>query len=145
MIFDELWRLQRKRRKVQNRPIPESDDLEALGEALFGIHRDTEIIDEKISLLQSRMIRERAEKFGVPIPWPPDKELWEEGYVAGRKTEFRLTRAGRLKILEDIRKERRARMEDRMLWVNHLGPLISPLTGFVGVVLALLSFWHSCK
>ena len=100
-------------------------------------------VEAKINWIETRRLRDRAERFGIPTPPLRYQEITDE--VGGLIPTNSLTDDDKRRIIEDIRKERRARMEDRMLWVNHLGPLISPLTGLVGVVLALLSFWHSCK
>jgi hypothetical protein len=105
------------------------------------------VVENEIDWLEASRILEQAERLGIPTPptSPEQMRAEVEARIEGRAPFSHLTGEDRLRLREEIRKERRARVEDRMLWVNHLGPLVSPLTGLLGVVLALLSFMHSCK
>jgi hypothetical protein len=148
MIFDELWRAQRERTKLHKTFDPliskaeqekRWDDSQSL---ISEFLMERNVIDDKISWIETKRVRKRAEKFGVPIPPLSDKECWEEGFTPNT---VRLKPEARIRISEQVRKERRARIEDRMLWVDYLGPLVSPLTGLLGVVIGLVALLRSCK
>jgi hypothetical protein len=74
---------------------------------------------------------------------PTDELLYKgDPWVVEDETNAHLTLEVRDKLRELIRKERRVRLEDRMLWVSHV---IAPLTGLVGATIGLLAFLRSCK
>lgn len=148
MIFDELWRTRRERKKTDKlferliakaRKKGHVEEPESLGQEHS---MEREIIDDKISFLETLEIQRRAEKFGVPVPPLSDKESWEKGYSP---YSIRLTKQAKLRIADEIRKERRARISDRMLWVDYLGPLVSPVTGLVGATIGLVALLRACK
>ncbi len=144
MIFDELWRAQRERRKTNktfDRLIDKAKkqkNLEERESLISELFMERDIINDKINWIETRRLEEKAEKFGVPIPPLSDKESWEEGYAPNT---VRLRREARIRITDQIRKERRARIDDRMLWVERL----APLTGLVGAVIGLIATLRSCR
>jgi hypothetical protein len=162
MIFDELWRAQRKRKKLsralnklgsefeRERSSFDPEDPGALTKADEDLWKDKyqapigllafnfRKAEDEINAIETRRVQERAEKFGIPI----GRDSWMPGF---ERNSRRLRPEARITISEQIRKERRARMEDRMLWANHLGPLLSPLTGFLGVLIAFIALLHSCE
>jgi biopolymer transport protein ExbB/TolQ len=167
MIFDDLWRTQRRRKKLgrvldelrreldlkeleekEHWPPEESwtqADAEKrqdkFGDEIAKVELCTyyfRVAEDQIEAIETRQVKERVEKLGIPI----GDASWQPGF------EFNSTRLrpeARIAIAEQIRKERRARIEDRMLWVNYLGPLLSPLTGLVGTIIGLVALLHSCK
>ena len=142
MIFDDLWRAQRERRKTERvfhnliakaeKSKNWNEEQSLSGEFLM----ERAIINDRINWIETRQLQERAEKFGIPIPSISDKEAWEDGYTP--KT-VRLRKEARLKISDQIRNERRARVDDQLLWLNRISPLIAPLSGLVGFVTGLIA------
>lgn len=80
MIFDDLWRAQRERRRLGRRFDPliakvtkekrweERESL--LGELIM----EMDMIHDKINWVETRRVQERAEILGIPTPPVTDKE-----------------------------------------------------------------------
>src|SRR5437867_3574256 len=127
MLFDDLWRAQHKRRKLGRK----LDELQSefdrkrfrFNPSVKMTKADEDLLQDKyapeielanyyfrvaedeIDAIETRQVKERAEKFGIPI----GTDSWEPGL------EFNSTRLrpeARIAISEQIRKERRARIED---------------------------------
>lgn len=99
--------------------------------------------DEEEALLISRQLLTTAAKLDIQRPSsdPADNgelENWEYGEFYGR---WALSPLGRARLREDIRKERKARHEDRIYWLAW----IAPLTGIIGAATGLVAVLAKAK
>jgi hypothetical protein len=142
MILDELWRAQRVRKRTERvfqrliAKAEKSKDRDREQSLITEFLMERDIINDRINWIETRRLQERAENFGIPIPSISDKESWEDGY---EPNTVRLRKEARLRISDQIRNERRARVDDQLLWVNRISPLIAPLSGLVGFVTGLIA------
>lgn len=97
-----------------------------------GMNADMEFewreVNEKIEGIKTKKILRLAYKYEVPIPnrWPEEENpYWEEGRFGGSY----LNLEGYNRIKNGIREERKARIENRLLWV----PLVSVLSALLAV------------
>lgn len=146
MIFDQLSKAQRERTKLKkkfDRLILQAEKEKNHKERNFLIDEflmERGFIDDRINLLESIRLQEKAERLGIPIPPLSDKESWERGLQPN--TIFLGVKA-RLHLREEMRKERRERFESRTLWISRiLIPLIGLIIGLIGALTALVSVWR---
>jgi hypothetical protein len=134
MIFDKIWRLERRMKRLQNkypRARAQGPEAEAKASDLL------EATLEEIGWLKDIRVKDQADKLEIPTNQALKEgrcRLWLPGLSV-------LSLEERDKLRELIRKEKRARMEDRMLWVSHV---VIPVTGLVGALIGLLAFLRSC-
>lgn len=93
--------------------------------------------DEEEAFIMSRHLLAAADRLDVMRPTldaGDDSEMadWERGQFYGR---WALTPLGRAKLRDDIRKERKARHDDRIYWLAW----IAPLTGVIGAITGLVA------
>ena len=145
MIFDQLSKAQRERTKLKkkfDRLISQAEQEKNHKERNFLIDEflmECGFIDDRINVLESIRLQEKAERMGIPIPPLSDKQSWEKGYKPN--TTFLGVKA-RLQLLTEIRKERRERWEGRTFWISRiLIPLIGLIIGLIGALTALVSVW----
>ena len=142
MIFDELWRAQRVRKRTERvfhrliAKAEKSKDRDRERSLITEFLMERDIINDRINWIETSRLQERAENFGIPIPSISDKESWEDGY---EPNTVRLRKEARLRISDQIRNERRDRVDDQLLWLNRISPLIAPLSGLVGFVTGLIA------
>ncbi len=146
MIFDALWRAQRKRRQLDRlfrrltskaEKEKRRDDVESLV-AEHGFERD--LVNDTINALESSRIQERAERLGIPVPkYSTDNEAWEKGF---QPNVVYLSLKTRAELRTQLRKERRERVEYCTLVVKDL---IVPLVGLIGAIIGLISVIGSVR
>jgi hypothetical protein len=112
-------------------------DKERRASILSGMHHETGMLDEEDSYLRSSQVLAQARKFEIPVPgiYDSDRQIspdWEEGHFAYK---FYLSDIGRAKLREEIRKELKARHDERIRWVVW----IAPLTGIIGSITGLVA------
>ena len=156
MIFDELWRAERKAKEARKRlrehydPLLEAAKKEKNDEKheriFYDLKFELDLIDEPESIRTSRLVK-RARKLGITIPPRPnlfsqdayDNESWAINTTTGGiylsdKGEFELTR--------ECRKEELESLEHKMRLVNQVA---IPLTGLIGAIMGLIALVHSLK
>jgi hypothetical protein len=139
MIFDALWKAQRQRRELEEKfgkLIGEAErrkDDEEVQSLVKELLLERGLIEDRIHRIETRRVQEKAEKFGIPVPSLSDKESWDDGQ---HSQIIFLTVRARLKLRQEIRKERRAQWEDRMLLMERI---ILLLVGLIGAASAFVS------
>ena len=154
MIFDELWRAERKAKEARKRlkehydPLLEAAKKEKNDEKheriFYELMFELDLIDEPESIRTSRLVR-RARKLGITIPPRPnlfsqaayENESWAINTTTGciylsDKGEFELTR--------ECRKEEVESLQHQMRWVSQVA---IPLTGLIGAIMGLIALVHS--
>lgn len=146
MFYDALRKAQSERKRLSKTfdPLIEKAQKEKRYEAeqslISEFLSERNIIDDKISSLESMRIQKEAEDLGIPVPpYKKGSEFWEEGYQPNRVF---LTLKARYDLRRQIREDRRQRREDKMVWVKDL---IVPLTGLLGTLIGVISAFHSCR
>ena len=143
MIFDKLRKAQRARTKLQKKFDPlisAAEKKEDKSDAEFLIQeflQERSLLDNRIKSIETARLQEKAEKYGIPTPSLSDQESWDKGYTHSGLRVF-LKANARLALLSDIRKERRARWEDRTAWINRL---IIPIIALLGAATAFVAVW----
>ncbi|MBI3404429.1 MAG: hypothetical protein HY046_03120 [Acidobacteria bacterium] len=148
MLFDRLWRARRQRNGLEKsfeRAIARADKAkdkdrsDALARLFFD---ERERARENISILESTILFDKAEDLGVPAPLGPgdDPGSWELSRETNRAF---LNPHARAQLRSEIFKARRERVQDRMLWVSQISPLIGPITGLIGALAALFSIIYA--
>jgi hypothetical protein len=147
MIFDRLWRLQRKRKKLAHQFEPDiekaekenrHDDHESLvGEYLM----ERDLLNDDIQITQTfRLIRE-AERLGLPTPPYSDKEAWRGGYNPEKSY---LSVAAQHTLRTSIREERAARRDYWVGWIKDVAvPVVSVIGALMGVIALIHSLWKT--
>ena len=139
MIFDALWKAQRERRALEEKfsgligEAEKNKDHEEVDSLVLELLFERGLIEDRINRIDTNRVQEEAEKFGIPVPSFSDKESWNEDSQS--HTIF-LTVSTRLRLRQEIRKERRARWEDRTLCIDRI---VLPLIGLIGAGTALVS------
>lgn len=138
----ELWRLRRKQRKSNeeySRLVDEAKDPE---EQQF---RMSEAVDadeqyrDKIMGLQSRLLRNQAERLGIPVPSFSDKNSWDAGYVPGT---WHLSLTAQLQLRQAIRTERRDKWGFAAFLLKDVA---TPIIGGIGAIMGLISLIHALR
>lgn len=155
MIFDELWRAERRTKKKAKRiketylPLLEAakkEDEEKYQSTLADFFFESDLNDEAASLRTDRLVK-RARKLGIPIPakpnpWatdPVNNVSWEFNSTTGN---FYLSDKAELELTREVRKEELERLQHQMRWVSQV---IIPLIGLIGAIMGLISLIHSLK
>lgn len=138
MIFDDLWRLRRKRDKTQRRYdrwIRKADKKKQYEERESLTHeamQDVGYGKDEICSADTIQLRREAEKLRLRIPPFSDKTAWVEGYNPA--TCFLSTEA-RFALNQAIRKERQERRAATVLVVKDLvAAIFAILGGLIGLV-----------
>jgi len=133
MIFDELWRKQWQRDRLQRlydrdvkRALKRNDYKAAESIREEAAHFLNEA-DEGLQFSNSQRLIDRARRLPIPLPDYNDAQSWDNSW--GRRV---LTRKGQADLLREIRKEETERLEHRMRWVKIV--LIPIGTFLIGVV-----------
>ncbi len=156
MIFDELWRAERKAKKARKRlrehydPLLEAAKKEKNDEKheriFYDLKLELDLIDEPESIRTNRLVK-RAKKLGIPFPPRPnphaqdadDNEFWEMNRSTG---EMYLSDKGEFELTRECRKEETESLEHKMRLVNQVA---IPLTGLIGAIMGLIALVHSLK
>jgi len=154
MIFDELWRVERRARKAKEllgkkyHPLIEAarkagnqDEHDRLRDEYF---MELNLIDGPDVIRTARLVK-RARRLAIPLPPKPDYESEDlfdnkDWNVNPTTYSFTLTEAAELSIRQQIRKEEMESFEHRMRRLN-LGivPIIGAAMGLISLLHAL--FW----
>jgi hypothetical protein len=139
MIFDELWRKEWKRDKLQRfydkgvkrlqkkNQYREADEWESEAAHFVGE------ANEELSFLRSLKLTKRARKLQIPLPDYSDKQAWDQSW-----SRYILTPKGYEALRGAIRKEEAERLKHGMrLWREVLIPIITLLIGIIGTYLAM--------
>ncbi|CAM2789663.1 Uncharacterised protein [Janthinobacterium lividum] len=99
-------------------------------------HYELSMLSEEEASIKSDKIIALARLLDVPIPQRQDEHGvqspdWQEGSIMYR---FALSEGGRSRLREDIRKEKKARHEQRVRWLAWLTPAIAA-AGIVATIL----------
>lgn len=156
MIFDELWRAERKAKEARKRLREHYDPLleaakkekndEKHEEIFYQLMLESDLIDEPESIRTSRLVK-RARKLGVqfpPRPNPLSRDAHENEFWAINTTTggIYLSDKGEFELTRECRKEEVESLEHRMRWVSQVA---IPLTGLVGAIMGLIALVHSLK
>ena len=134
MIYDELRKAQKERKALSKKydsfisaETEEKEKDRLIGE--FLLFRG--MLDAQISSIQTIRIQNKAEEYGIPTPSPSDQESWEQGYNSQGYLIVFLNAKARLELLNNIRKERRTRWEDKTIWIDRI---VMPVIALLGVL-----------
>jgi len=143
MIFDELWRKQWHRDKLQRFYDKEIGKLakakdhreaeELRQEAAHYVHE----ADQDLDFMRSWMLIKRARRLQVPLPPYSDKQAWHDFW--GR---ISLTPKAYDDLRNAIRKEEGQRLEHRMRWVKEV---IIPILSALSVIGSLIVAYTALK
>jgi hypothetical protein len=144
MIFDELWRMERRQQKskreferkyklMQQRKESREELNTAAEEAMMD---DCNFYDDIETIKSSRLLG-RANRLGLPTPESNgDTERWRRSYSGS----FYLTRTAQAELRSRIRVEEKERREDRAFWVKDVFvPLFSVGIGFLGAAAGVIA------
>lgn len=145
MIFDEIWRMQRRLNKLNKAYLKHVESL----------RRDHKQTEEEIDMLmddernavnelsinlnyaQSDALVDTAYTLKVPLPARTDKELWTDFF--GRHY---LTNKGYSELRTRIRQEKKETLEHRMRWVKDV---IIPILSALSVIGSLIVAYTALK
>jgi hypothetical protein len=155
MIFDELWRAERKAREKAKRiretyqPRLETAKKKGAGAdeyqaVLAEYYFEQDLNDEPERIRTERIIR-KARKLGIPIPPKPaydsaemeENESWRFNWATGNAV---FTEKAEFVLVREIRKEEVERVQHQMRWVNHV---VIPIIGLIGTFMGLIALLHS--
>jgi len=142
-MFDALSKAQRERRKLEEQfsgligEAEKKKDYEERDGLVSELLMERDLIEDRINRIETDRVQKEAEKFGIPVPSLSDKESWDEDSQS--HTIF-LNVSTRLRLRQEIRKERRARWEDTTIWMDRI---VLPLIGLIGAVTGLVSVLKS--
>jgi hypothetical protein len=139
MMFDEIWRMQRKSQKLNRAYLKKVEELRNQGQSEVQIdmlvdedRNDIMSLDMDLAyMLNDRLVTE-AYKLRVPTPSREDKEMWHDFF--GRPY---LTDKGYSELRSRIRQEKKERLDHRMMWVKDvLIPILSALSVIGSLIVA---------
>jgi len=163
MIFDELWRAERKAIKEDERlsklykpalrEAKKKNDQREF-EALEGDYQRALRFNNGPEVIRTTRLVRRARNLGIILPtkpdWQPpsyhDNEHWlfnvmHGGYILTEKAEFDLRQV--------IRKEESEQLEHRMRYISRiiipLTGLLATITGLIGTLIGYFAVHHSGK
>jgi len=144
MIFDPLWKAYRRRRKlskfygsliVNAQRKKNHEEVETINSE-FSFEKG--LIDDEIGWLETLSLQNEAERIGIPFPRFSDQDgSWQEG---SKPNTVHLSVKARAEIRTQIRREKRERLENKMLWISHV---LLPIIGLIGAIMGLISLMHS--
>ena len=143
----EVWKLKRKRLKVQKRVSREIREASRDGNPPFL----DEFVAERIQQLRAvnaeirechtRVLVRDAERLDIELP--EDEMEWERDNNGVRQA---LTTAGRATLRRQIAEESTRRREvNAWCWKNVVVPAITALTGLAGVITGMIAVIHAKK
>lgn len=140
MIFDEIWRMQRRLNRMSKAYFKQIESLRRRHkktEEQIDMITDSDRINlDELSLhinyAQSDAITDEAYKLKIPLPTRTDKEAWDDFF--GRPY---LTNKGYSELRSKIRQEKNERMDHRMKWVKDVViPILSALSVLGSLIVA---------
>jgi hypothetical protein len=144
MIFDNVWKLRRKERKLSADYFGEVELLRSQGASATDV--DMRLDEERntlndlqvqITYAESDALLERAARLKVPRPPKTDEESWDTFYGTAY-----LTHAGYDKLRARIRQERK---EHREAITSIIKDIISPIGALIISILSLLIAYAALK
>jgi len=154
MIFDELWRGERRARrtrkqieaeyKPQIEAAKQRHDESEHGRLVSGYLSELDCNDEPDVIRTERLVR-RARKLGLPIPPKPHidgdalakNKAWVLNQYSGN---FTLSDEAGLELTRAVRREEKERLEHQMRWVTGV---VLPIIGLIGTLMAAISLIHA--
>ena len=134
-----LWILQRRQEAFENWHRTKIKRLRKIGASIDDIERaeydarfDDIDFDEEILQMQTRHLMKCLGRYSLPFPEQGD---WEEAIPPNYYRH--LSRAAIVRVRTAIRNERKERWEAATRWT----PVLSALTGLLGVVVAILALF----
>jgi hypothetical protein len=144
MIFDNVWKLRRKERKLSAAYFREVESLRKQGASETDIdmkldneRNDLNDMQVSITYAESDALLEQAAKLKVPRPSKSDEESWDTFYGKGF-----LTHVGYDKLHSRIRQEKKERRESV---TSIIKDIISPLGALIISILSLLIAYAAVK
>jgi hypothetical protein len=156
VIFDELWRLERRLvalqsarsrtlkrlREEQGSQLPFINAHEkAAWEKSIG---QTDILRDEIERVKTTRLLKRANRLGLPVPsltsHPISSDTWKETRIAPGHISYHLSRAAQSELRSRIRLEEKERREAVAFWVKDvLVPMLSVVLGIIGATTGLIA------
>jgi hypothetical protein len=139
----EIWKLERKRKNILRLYEPKLNKFhkekkeEEIDRLLSEREWDLRPVEGQIQSLIGQRIIEEAEKLDVEIP-PYDKGSGYWGWDGYSRLTY-LTPRGRSYLRKLIDEEKARKFEVKSRWIKLLVPLVTALTGLIGVIIALLA------
>lgn len=127
---------QESRLKKEQSQFRRMNDINENMEKYIGLIRASEAIRLKREALETKVLNQKLIKAGLELP---DYENYQVGHIKeGQVTSAvtYLTKFERLKIKRALKIEKRATWE---FWTKILLPVISTITGLIGVIIGLLT------
>lgn len=161
MIFDKLWRAERKSRELDRQLREQFEPLlqkahKATYEndnqrqnAIVSIQMEWDFekeFNDTVDVVSTEITVRKARKLGIPLPpRPPDptdydltKDLWYTSGVTGNTV---LTEIGQHQLRQAIRKEQQDRLQHRMRYVSVVAaPIVSFLLALIGLIGTLIGY-----
>lgn len=133
LLKREFGKLLLEAMKAQHPDAPDTGDVQKLQN---DEHEELRLLYEEEESLRSQKLIALARKLDVPVPSIYDEEMtlspdWQRGSVGYR---FALSDGGRNRLREEIRKEIKARHEERVRWLAW----VTPALALLGIV---VTFW----
>lgn len=144
MIFDELWRMERRSARSKREFERKYELLKQRKECRdeLGTLAEEGTLDEcnfhdDIETIKSSRLLARANRLGLPTPdVDGDSERWRRSYTGS----FYLIRAGQAELRSRIRLEEKERREAVAFWVKDvLVPVLSVVIGILGATAGLIA------
>jgi hypothetical protein len=139
MMFDEIWRMRRKSKKLNRAYSKQLESLRHQGSneqqidmLLENDRVDIMNLDIELRYALSDQIVNEAYNLKVPVPTRSDETLWTPAF--GRP---HLTDKGYDNLRSQIRKETKDRLDHRMMWVKDVViPILSALSVIGSLIVA---------
>jgi hypothetical protein len=149
MIFDKIWRLQRKLSAIDIDTYNEVQKMrknacssEEIGSYAVRIYTKRLALEERLQFLRGRRLIIEAERLGLPIPSHDDKANWMSGFTNRPATYTYLSIAAQAQLRRAIRQEKKERRE---IWTTVVKDIITPIGGIVISILSLMIAYAALK
>ena len=151
MIFDQLWRAERRdaraRKKLLEKFQPLLDAAAKQGQkghyAVLADYSNKSNMINEAEHLESALLVQKARRLGVALPPFPkgieDNDDWIQNLV---KCSLSLRRASKLNLMKEVRKEEMERLQHQMRWVSQV---VIPIIGLIGALMGLISLIHALR
>lgn len=151
MIFDRLWRVERRSKKEKKRLkekyrrlIDVSKDQKERDRLTNQLWADLDLI-EGAEYIRTEHLIKRARKLGVAVPKPPDfhsEDPFDDGvwYINTATWNYHLVNEAEWELTRQVQKAEQDLIQYRMRWVTQVAV---PLTGLIGSLMGLISLLHS--
>jgi biopolymer transport protein ExbB/TolQ len=151
MIFDRLWRAERKDAKalkeLRQKYKPELDAAEKKGwedqqGELSAYRFETDLINGA-ECLRTELLVKKARRLGVAVPPHPPRYEENDSWNFNRSTgDQTLSTEAESRLTREIRKEEIERLQHQMRWVSQVA---IPVIGLIGSLMGLISLIHALR